>query len=114
MAKTNSIIGITKENLLLIKDICKKLNQNIWGGAEEAKKVGTIVKTGLSGADVVIGTSHTLEDLACQDYVCTTIDIIGCLSSTAGLVLGNIPATKHLTVFTGSVTIGCKIGRAHV
>lgn len=25
-----------------------------------------------------------------------------------GLVLGNLPATKHLTVITGSVTVGCR------
>ena len=30
------------------------------------KKVGTPVKTGISGADVVIGTNHVLEDFACN------------------------------------------------
>ena len=27
------------------------------------------------------------------------------------MVLGNIPATKHLTVITGSVTVGCRTVR---
>jgi len=66
------------------------------------------VKTGLSGADVVIGTSHALEDLGCNDYVCGSLDIIGSVSSAVGLVLGNIPSTKSLTVITGSVTVGCR------
>jgi hypothetical protein len=89
-------------------DILRGVNANIWGGVEGAKKVEKIVKTGISGADVVIGTSHALEDLACNDYVCGSLDIIGSVSSTVGLVLGNIPTTKHLTLVTGSVTVGCR------
>ena len=89
-------------------DIVKGINATVWGGAEEAQKVGKIVKTGISGADVVIGTSHALEDFKCRDYVCATIDIIGCVSSTVGLVLGNIPVTKKYTTITGSVTVGCR------
>ena len=89
-------------------DILKGVNTTVWGGIEEAEKVGKIVKTGLSGADVVIGTSHTLEDLACNDYVCTGLDIVGSVSSAIGLVVGNIPTTKHLTFFTGSITVGCR------
>ena len=89
-------------------DILRGVNATIWGGVEEAEKVGKIVKTGVSGADVVIGTSHALEDYACQDYVCCSIDVLGSISSTVGLVLGNIPTTKHLTLVTGSVTVGCR------
>jgi len=89
-------------------DILRGINATVWGGVEEAQKVGKIVKTGLSGADVVVGTSHALEDFGCQDYVCGSLDIIGSISSTVGLVLGNIPTTKHLTIITGSVTIGCR------
>ena len=66
------------------------------------------MKTGISGADVVIGTSHALEDFGCNDVVCGTIDVVGSVSSVVGLVLGNIPATKHLTFITGSVTVGCR------
>ena len=89
-------------------DVLRGVNATVWGGVEEAEKVGKIVKTGLSGADVVVGTSHALEDFGCQDYVCGSLDIIGSVSSTVGLVLGNIPATKHLTLITGSVTVGCR------
>jgi hypothetical protein len=89
-------------------DVLRGLNATIWGGAEEAKKVGKIVKTGLSGADVVIGTSHTLEDLACKDLVCATFDIVGSVSSAVGLILGNIPTTKKYTVITCSITVGCR------
>ena len=89
-------------------DVLRGVNTTVWGGVEEAEKVGKIVKTGLSGADVVVGTSHALEDFGCQDYVCGSLDIIGSVSSTVGLVLGNIPATKHLTLITGSVTVGCR------
>ena len=89
-------------------DILRGINATVWGGVSGAEKVGQIVKTGVSGADVVIGTSHALEDLACNDYVCGSLDVIGSVSSAVGLVLGNIPATKHLTLVTGSVTIGCR------
>lgn len=89
-------------------DILRGLNITVWGGVEGAAKVGTIVKTGLSGADVVIGTSHALEDLACHDVVCTSLDVIGSVSTAVGLVIGNIPSTKHLTVITGSVTVCCR------
>ena len=89
-------------------DILKGINATVWGGVEEADKVGKIVKTGLSGADVVIGTSHALEDFGCKDYVCGSLDVIASISSAVGLVLGNIPATKSLTFITGSVTVGCR------
>lgn len=89
-------------------DILRGINTTVWGGVEGADKVGKIVKTGLSGADVVIGTSHALEDLGCNDYVCGSLDIIGSVSSAVGLVLGNIPSTKSLTMITGSVTVGCR------
>lgn len=89
-------------------DILRGVNATIWGGVEQAEKASIIVKTGLSGADVVIGTSHTLEDASCGDYVCATIDIIGSISTAVGMILGNIPTTKHLTVVTGSVTVSCR------
>ena len=91
-----------------IHDILRGVNATVWGGVDEAAKVGKIVKTGVAGADVVIGTSHALEDFGCQDYVCGSLDVIGSVSSTIGLVLGNIPRTKHLTVITGSVTVSCR------
>lgn len=92
-------------------EILRGVNATVWGGVEGAEKVGTIVKTGLSAADVVIGTSHTLEDLGCNDYVCASLDVIGSVSSAVGLVLGNISATKSLTTVTGSVTVGCRTVR---
>lgn len=99
---------MVRKTLALTKDILRAVNAIAWGGVEGAEKVGTIVKTGISGADVVIGTSHALEDFACNDFVCGSLDVVGSVSSTIGLVLGNIPATKHLTVVTGSVTVTCR------
>ena len=89
-------------------DILRGVNATVWGGVEEAEKVGKIVKTGMSGADVVVGASHALEDFSCNDHVCGSLDVIGSVSSAVGLVLGNIPSTKHLTFVTGSVTVGCR------
>lgn len=89
-------------------DILRAVNATLWSGVEGAKKIKKIVKTGLSSADMIIGTSHALEDFGCQDYVCGSLDIIGSVSSTVGLILGNIPSTKHLTLITGSVTVGCR------
>nr|WPV76386.1 hypothetical protein [Naviculales sp.] len=101
MAFGSKILGATY-------DILRGVNDTVWGGVEGADKVGRIVTTGLSGADVVIGTSHALEDFGCNDVVCGSLDIIGSISSTVGLVIVNIPATKHLTLITGSVTVGCR------
>ena len=92
-------------------DILRGVNATVWGGVEEAEKVGKIVKTGISGADIIIGTSHTLEDASCGDFVCATFDVIGSVSSAAGLVLGNLPTTKKYTSVTGSVTVCCRTVR---
>lgn len=97
-----------KEVGKLTLDIMRGLNHTIWGGTEGVQKVSKIVKGGLSIADVGIGTSHTLEDAACNDYVCATFDAIGTVSTTIGLVLGNIPVTKKYTTVTGSITVGCR------
>lgn len=70
---------------------------------EKVEKGGKIVKTGMYGADVIIGISHALED-----YICESLDVIASVSSLIGLIVGNIPATKQFTFITGSVTIGCK------
>ncbi len=92
-------------------DILRGVNATVWGGVQEAEKVGTIVKTGMTGADIMIGTSHALEDFSCNDYVCTSLDVIGSVSSGVGFVLGHIPATKGLTVYTGSLTFSCRAVR---
>lgn len=96
------------EVVTLTRDILRGVNATVWGGVEGAEKASKIIKTGLSGADVVIGTSHALEDFSCNDYVCGSLDVIGTVSSTVGLILGNIPSTRHLTVVTGSITVGCR------
>ena len=78
-------------------DMLRGVNANVWGSVEKAEKVERIVKNGVTRADIVIDTSHALEDFSCNDPVCGTIDIIGSLSSAVGLVLGNNPSTQHLT-----------------
>jgi hypothetical protein len=97
-----------KESVVLVKDIFRGVNQTVWGGAEGAQKASTIAKTGLSGTDAIVGISHAIEDYACKDYICFTLDVIGSTSSAAGIVLGNIPQTKSFTVVTGSVTCVCR------
>ena len=69
--------------------------------------MGKMVKIGISGAEVVIGTSHAHEDFGCNNVVCGNLNVIRNVSSAVGLVLTNILANKHLTVITGSVTMGC-------
>ena len=54
-----------------------------------------------------MGTIHPLKDFACSDYICTTLDVIGRVSSAAGLIIGSISSTKHLTLVTSSVTVKC-------
>ena len=99
------------ETFQLTNDILRGVNATIWGGVEGAEKVGRALKTGLSGADVIIGTSHALEDFSCNDPICGTIDVIGSLSSSLGLILARIPVTKKYTTYTASVTICCRTVR---
>jgi hypothetical protein len=49
------------------------------------EKTSKIFKTGLSGADVGIGTSRTLEDVACKDYICASFDVVGSVLSAVSL-----------------------------
>jgi hypothetical protein len=107
------MVGLVRECFQLTRDILRGVNNTIWGGAEGVEKASTIVKTGLTGSDVVIGTSWALEDLQCQDYVCCAFDVVGCTSSSIGLVLGNIPQTKKYTVVTTSITVGCRTVRLY-
>jgi hypothetical protein len=74
----------------------------VWGVLKRPKKL----ESGLTIADIGVGTSHTLEDLACQDYFCTTMDIIATVSTAVGAYLGNHPDPKNrkLTRLTGSIT----------
>lgn len=102
---------MVRQTIRLTNDILRGINATIWGGVEGAEKVGTAVKTGISGADIIIGTSHALEDFACKDPVCGTIDVIGSLSSSLGLILGRIPVTKKYTIYTTSVSICCRTVR---
>lgn len=102
---------MVRQTIRLTNDILRGINATIWGGVEGAEKVGTAVKTGISGADIIIGTSHALEDFACKDPVCGTIDVIGSLSSSLGLILGRIPVTKKYTTYTTSVSICCRTVR---
>lgn len=99
------------ETIQLTNDILRGINATIWGGVQGAEKAGIVVKTGLSGTDVIIGVSHALEDLQCNDPVCATIDVVGSLSSSLGLILARIPATKKYTTYTASVTVCCRTVR---
>jgi hypothetical protein len=89
-------------------DILRGVNATLWGGVEGAEKAGKIIKTGLSSADVFIGTSHALEDFACNDKICFVLDILGNASTAVGVIIGNITVTKHLTVIIDSVTVCCQ------
>lgn len=71
-------------------NILLEVNAKVWGGVEGVEKAGKVVKTGLSGADVIIGTSHAFEDFGCNDIVCLSLNIIGGVASTVGLIIGII------------------------
>ena len=101
------------ESIKLSRDILRGVNQTVWGGAAGVEKVSTMVKTGIAGSDACIGVSHAIEDYQCQDMVCFSLDLIGSVSSSIGIVVGNIPATKHLTLVTTPVTIVCRSVRGY-
>lgn len=100
----SKIVGATYDILCII-------NATVWSGVEEIKKVRKIVKTGVSAADVVVGTSNVLENFGCNDVVCVNLDVIGSVSSAVGIVLGNILAIKNLTLVTGSMIVKCRLVR---
>jgi hypothetical protein len=108
MTKIILILKDLKESAVLVKDILRGANHTIWGGAEGVQKASTIFKSSLSGTDAIVGVSHAMEDYVCKDYICFTLDVIGSTSSAAGIVLGNIPATKSLTVATTTITCVCR------
>ncbi len=81
-------------------DIAKGVNTTVWGGIESAEKVSIGVKTGLSAADDIIGTSHAIEDISCG-----TLDVIGSVSSTSGIVFARILGLKQYT----SITVCCML-----
>lgn len=95
------LVGVTYD---ILRGVCA----TIWGGVEGAEKVRKMVASGLTTADVVIGTSYVLEDFSCNDVVCGTLDVVGSVSSAISLVVGNIPSTSHLTMVTGTITIACR------
>lgn len=97
-----------RKSITLTRDVLRGIKTTLWGGTDGIKKVEETFKSGIAGADVIIGTSHALEDFACNDPVCGTLDVIGSISSAVGLVLGNIPSTKRYTKITGSVTVCCR------
>jgi hypothetical protein len=99
---------MVRESLVLLKDIFRGVNQTVWGGVEGTQKAATILKTSIAGTDTIVGVSHAMEDYLCQDYICFTLDVVGSTSSAAGIVLGNIPQTKSLTLVTGSITCICR------
>jgi hypothetical protein len=105
--------GLVRECFQLSRDILRGVNSTLWGGAEGVEKASKIVKSSLTGADAIIGTSWALEDLGCQDYVCCTLDVIGSTSSAIGLVLGNLPQTKKYTTVTSSITGVCRVTRVY-
>lgn len=50
--------------------------------------MGNIIQTGVSKANVVIDTSHTIEDFGSNDCASLSLDAIGSVSSSIGSVLG--------------------------
>lgn len=64
------------KSLRLLYDIGRGINATIWEGLEGTKKVSTIVKSGLTSADIVIGGSHYMKD----------VDV--------GFIVGNFPSTN--------------------
>lgn len=100
-----------RETFQLTNDILRGINATIWGGIERAETASTAFKTEISGADVIIGTSHALEDFTCNDPVCGTIDVIGSLSTSLGLILARMLVTKKYITYTTSVTICCRTVR---
>jgi len=102
---------MVRQTIKLTNDILRGLNATVWGGVENGKKASTIFKTTISGTDVIIGVSNAVEDIACNDPTCATLDIIGSVSSALGIILGNLPPTKKYTVVTGSITGVCRTVR---
>ena len=85
-------------------DILRGINAKICRGTV---KIVKIIKIGIIGSNVIIKTSDALNDFACQNYICDSLDIIETVSSSVGLLLGNILSTKHLRIVSRSFTIGC-------
>jgi hypothetical protein len=82
-----TILKECKEIIVLTYDIFRSVNQTFWGNKEKAEQGARSIKNGLTGADVIIGTSYAFEDFTYNDNICGTLDVVGSVSSAVGLVL---------------------------
>ena len=60
MINNKNYYGVRKKIVGVAYNILRAVNATVCGGVKEAKKVCKIVKTEVFGANVVIGTNHTL------------------------------------------------------
>lgn len=59
----------------------------------------------MSKTNILIGGSHIFEDIASNDLVCATIDVVGNIYNSVNFILNNITLIKHLIFIKGYVTI---------
>lgn len=52
----------------------------------------------ISRRDKVLLMEKFVNRIISGDSICGIIDVVGSVSSAVGLVIGNIPATKYLTI----------------
>ena len=69
------------------------------------KGIKRYLKTSMSAADIVIVTSHGLEDFTFNDVVYDNLDIVCSFPNAISILPGNIPAAKYLTVISGHIII---------
>jgi hypothetical protein len=55
--------------------------------------------------DTILEVAFAVENFACNDYVWFVFDILESVSSSTGIILGNIPSTKTSTVSTVAITV---------
>lgn len=77
--------------------------------AAEATHKTVVTTTGGMGA--AKGTVDMIEDLACQDYVCFTVDTIGVCADVITCCTSFLPGLNVTSVVTIPISMSCKTFR---
>lgn len=88
-------MGYSSKIISATCDIFFGVNTTVLGDVEETEKVRKIVKTGVSGADVFIGTNHVFHNFNYNDYVYGNLSAIENVSTATNLVLENINISSN-------------------
>ena len=95
----------------IIKNILINVNATVTKCVEGSDRFQKIVTTSTGTVAMGKGAVDMIEDLACQDYVCFTVDCIGVVADGLTSLTSFIPGPNVTSVVTIPISLGCKTFR---